>query len=79
MQICQQKDATIKIKVGFADRRFIEESRIKALSELPSKEELVARSWAMIAPITGLATVLNANIRDLPLCSTPCEEVTDAA
>lgn len=77
-----KKDATIKIKVGFADGKVIEESQIKALSELPSKEELVAKVLGtMIAPITGLATVLNANIKGLAVALNAIAEKksTDAA
>lgn len=61
-----KKNSTLKIKVGFVDGKIIDESQIKALAELPSKEELVAKVLGtMIAPISGLATVLNANIRGL--------------
>lgn len=61
-----KKDSKIKIKVGFVDGKTISENEVKALSELPSKEVLVAQVLGtMVAPITGLATVLNANIRGL--------------
>lgn len=67
--ICEyaaKKDSKLKIKVGFVDGKLITEKEIKALSELPSKEELVAKVLGtMIAPITGFATVLNANIKGL--------------
>ena len=61
-----KKDSTLKIKVGFADGKLIEESQIKALAALPPREELLAKVLGtMIAPASGLATVLNANIRGL--------------
>lgn len=61
-----KKDSKIKIKVGFVEGKIISEAEVKALSELPPREVLVAQVLGtMIAPITGLATVLNANIRGL--------------
>jgi large subunit ribosomal protein L10 len=61
-----KKDSKIKIKVGFVEGKIITDAQVKALSELPSREVLVAQVLGtMIAPITGLATVLNANIRGL--------------
>ncbi len=67
--ICEyasKKDSKLKIKVGFVDGKIISEQEIKALSELPSREVLVAQVLGtMIAPVSGLANVLNANIRGL--------------
>lgn len=61
-----KKDSTIKIKVGFVDGKIISDKEIKALAELPPREVLVAQVLGtMIAPISGLANVLNANIRGL--------------
>lgn len=54
------------IKVGFVDGKVITAKEVEALAELPSREVLVAQVLGtMIAPITGFATVLNANIRGL--------------
>jgi len=65
-EYASKKDSKIKIKVGFIDGKIITDTEVKALSELPSREVLVAQVLGtMIAPITGLATVLNANIRGL--------------
>lgn len=67
--ICEyanKKDSTIKIKVGFVEGKVISEEEIQALAKLPSREALVAQVLGtMVAPITGLVTVLNANIRGL--------------
>ena len=67
--ICEyadKKDSTIKIKAGFVDGKVISAEEVHALSELPSKEALVAQVLGtMMAPVTSFATVLNANIRGL--------------
>ncbi|MDP4121210.1 MAG: 50S ribosomal protein L10 [Bacillota bacterium] len=61
-----KKDSKVKIKIGFVDGKIISEKEIKALSELPPKEVLVAQVLGtMVAPISGLVNVLNANIRGL--------------
>ena len=65
-EYANKKDSKLKIKVGFVDGKIISEDEVRALAELPSKEALVAQVLGtMIAPITGFATVLNANIRGL--------------
>jgi large subunit ribosomal protein L10 len=54
------------IKAGFGDGKVIGPSEITALAELPSREVLLAQVLGtMIAPVSGLANVLNANIRGL--------------
>ncbi len=54
------------MKAGFVDGRVISVDEVKALASLPAKEVLQAQVLGtMIAPITGLANVLNANIRGL--------------
>lgn len=67
--ICEyanKKDSTLKIKAGFVDGKIISPEEVQALSELPSKEALVAQVLGtMMAPVTSFATVLNANIRGL--------------
>ncbi len=61
-----KKDSKIKIKVGFVSGKIISADEVKALAELPSKEVLIAQVLGtMIAPVSGLANVLNANIRGL--------------
>lgn len=65
-EYASKKDSTIKIKVGFVDGKIISDKEVKALADLPSKEVLIAQVLGtMIAPISGLANVLNANIRGL--------------
>ena len=67
--ICEyanKKDSTLKIKAGFVDGKVISAEGVQALSELPSKEALVAQVLGtMMAPVTSFVTVLNANIRGL--------------
>ncbi len=67
--ICEyanKKDSTLKVKAGFVDGKVISPAEVQALSELPSKEALVAQVLGtMVAPVTGFLTVLNANIRGL--------------
>ena len=54
------------IKAGFVDGKVIGTDEVKSLAELPSKEVLVAMVLGtMMAPVRGLATVLDANISGL--------------
>ncbi len=54
------------IKAGFVDGKVIDVAEVNALAELPSKEVLVATVLGtMMAPVRGLATVLDANISGL--------------
>ena len=54
------------IKAGFVDGKVISVEEVKALADLPSREVLVATVLGtLIAPIRGLATVLDANISGL--------------
>lgn len=65
-EYASKKDSKIKIKVGFVSGKIISADEVKALADLPSKEVLIAQVLGtMIAPISGLANVLNANIRGL--------------
>jgi len=60
------KDKPMQIKAGFVDGKVITSAEVEALSKLPAKEVLVAQVvGTMVAPISGLANVLNANIRGL--------------
>ena len=55
-----------KIKAGFIDGRVISVAEVRALADLPPKEELIARALAGFnAPISGFANVLNGNLRGL--------------
>ena len=54
------------IKSGFVDGKVISVDEVKALADLPSREVLVATVLGtLIAPVRGLATVLDANISGL--------------
>jgi len=65
-EFATKKDATIKVKVGIVEGKIIDPSGVTALAELPSKEQLVAQlAGTLIAPVRGLATVLEANISGL--------------
>ena len=60
------KDKPMQVKAGYVDGKVITAQEVESLSKLPAKEVLVAQVLGtMVAPITGLATVLNANIRGL--------------
>jgi large subunit ribosomal protein L10 len=67
-EFASKKDSKLKVKAGFVEGKAITPEQVKALAELPSREALVAQALGtMIAPVTGLVTVLNANIRGLAL------------
>ena len=54
------------VKAGFVDGKVISPAEVSALADLPAKEVLQAQVLGtMLAPVTGLVNVLNANIRGL--------------
>ena len=54
------KAKKLTIKTGFIDGKVVEVAEIEKISQLPSKEELLAKAFgSMKAPITNLARVLN--------------------
>ena len=54
------------VKAGFVEGKVIAPDEVKALAELPSREVLIATVLGtMMAPVRGLATVLDANISGL--------------
>jgi len=56
----------IAIKAGVLDGKVIDPNGVKALADLPSKEQLLATLAAtLLAPITGLARALNGNVQNL--------------
>lgn len=60
------KNKKFEIKLGYVDDGILQAAEVEALAKLPSKEELVAKAlYGLNAPITGLVTVLNGNIRGL--------------
>jgi len=61
-----KKINSLEIKAGVIGDTVIDVAGVMALAELPSKEVLIAKMLGMmVAPISGLVNVLNANIRGL--------------
>ncbi len=55
---------TIEFRGGILESAFIDGNQVKALSKLPSKEELLGKLVGSLAsPMSGLVGVLNGNIR----------------
>ncbi len=60
------EDVSLKIKGGILGERPLTAQEVSTIAKLPSKEELVGRLMGQLqAPITGLVTVLNGNLRGL--------------
>ena len=56
----------VVIKGGFLDGKVVDLAQINELATLPSEQELIAKVLGSLnAPISGLVTVLNGNIRGL--------------
>lgn len=56
----------LKAKAGFVEGKAIGVDEVEALAKLPAKEVLIAKVLGGFnAPISGLANVLNANLRGL--------------
>ena len=50
----------MEIKGGFLDGEYLDKSQIVALSQVPSKDELIAKMMGSInSPLTGIAMVMN--------------------
>lgn len=55
----------MKILGGVLEGSLIDEHKVKALAQLPSKQELIANVVGTIAaPLTGFVTVLSGNLRN---------------
>ncbi len=64
--IAETKTEAITVKGGVLDGRVIGPEEVKALADLPSREQLLGMVAAtMLAPISGLARALNGNITKL--------------
>lgn len=62
----KMKDEKFIIKAGFVEGKVLSPEEVKALADLPSREVLIATVLGtMLAPVRGLATVLDANISGL--------------
>ncbi|MBI2017749.1 50S ribosomal protein L10 [Candidatus Daviesbacteria bacterium] len=61
------KDAAIgKVKSGFLGEIALDEAKIIQLSTLPTKDELRAKTvGVLVAPLQGMVSVLNGNLRNL--------------
>ena len=65
-EFSKENDDILQIKAGFVEGRCIDKAEVKALSALPSKEVLIAKTLGSLnAPISGLVNVLNGNLRAL--------------
>ena len=61
-----EKSKTFEVKAGFIDGKVITSEEVTALAKLPAKEVLVAKALGgLMAPISGFANVLNANLTGL--------------
>ncbi|MEE2628662.1 MAG: 50S ribosomal protein L10 [Candidatus Latescibacterota bacterium] len=66
LQDFADEDDTFSIKTGFMDGRVLSPDEIKALSKLPSREELLGKVLGSVqSPMYGLAGVLNGLLRNL--------------
>lgn len=64
--LAETKSEAIAVKAGVLDGKVIDPAAVKALADLPSKEELLGTVAAtLLAPISGLARALNANITSI--------------
>ena len=63
-----KKHEVVSIKAGFVDGKVINVSEVKALAELPSKEELIAKIMGSLnAPVSGVVNILQGNIRAMAI------------
>ena len=70
----------LPIKKGFVDGKVLSISEIEALADLPPKEVLIAKVLGGLnSPISGLANVLNGNIRGLAIALNAVVEKKQAA
>ncbi len=60
----QKEFQKLTMKAGYVDGQAIDESGVKALADMPSRDELLGMvAGTLQAPISGFARVLNANIQ----------------
>ena len=61
--------AGISMKFGLLNNEFVDDTALKALANLPSKEVLIAQLLGMLqAPASGLCRVLNGPVSGLARC-----------
>jgi large subunit ribosomal protein L10 len=67
--LCKYADSSkgkFSVKAGYVENEALDAGGVTALSQLPTREELVAMTLrGLNGPISGFANVLNANIRGL--------------
>lgn len=62
----RKKHKELNIQGGILEGRWMSREEVLALSQLPSKEELIAKAVGSIgAPLSGLVGVLQGNLRNL--------------
>ena len=62
----ETQSEAITVKAGVLDGKVIDKDAVKALADLPSREQLLGMVAAtLLAPISGLARALNGNIQNL--------------
>ena len=63
---CKKLNDKISVKSAYVDNAYVDVAGVKALSEMPSKEQLIAKMLgSMQAPITNFAGVLSGITRKL--------------
>ncbi|MDQ2086689.1 50S ribosomal protein L10 [Herbivorax sp. ANBcel31] len=61
-----KKNKKVQFKAGIVEGKICNAEDLKAIADLPSKEELIAKAiGGMNAPLNGFVNVLNANIKGL--------------
>jgi large subunit ribosomal protein L10 len=79
VKFAKEHDALI-IKGGVLDKTVFNETEIRRLSELPPKNELLARTLgALQSPLTGFLNVLQGNIRGLVYALNAVKEKKESA
>jgi len=64
----EKKNDRFKLKAGYVEGKVLSVEEVKKLASIPSKEVLVSKLLGSFnAPITGLVTVLNGNIKGLAI------------
>ena len=66
LQEVADEEGQFEIKSGFADGKMLSSEDIKALSKLPSREELIVKVLGSVqSPLYGFASVLSGLLRNL--------------
>ena len=61
-----KKNNNLKLLAGFFENEMIDKDKVIALAQIPSRNELLARLvGSLSSPISGLASVLQGNIKGL--------------